>query len=104
VAEDIDSLAVEDVPERRRFEARLDGGLAGFMTYHQRPDRIVLIHTEVDDAYRGLGIGTRLARHVLDEVRRRGMRMTPACPFVREFLEREPSYRDLVAEPRPPSS
>ncbi len=92
-------LRVVDEPDERRFAAYLDDQLAGFVTYREVPGRIVLIHTEIDPASQGKGIGTRLARDVLDGIRSRGLLMTPRCPFIRSFLERHPDYADLVADP-----
>lgn len=91
------AVEVVDVPEAHRYEARLDGSLAGFLDYRFRgDDRIVLVHTDVDPAFEGRGIGRSLARHALDDARARGLGVVPRCPFVLAFLERHPEYRDLV--------
>ena len=92
-------MRVVDEPEARRYAAYLGDQLAGFVTYRVGPDRIVLIHTEIDPAWQGKGIGSRLAREVLDSIRGRGLPMTPRCPFIRSFVERHPEYADLVARP-----
>jgi uncharacterized protein len=34
---------------------------------------------------------------VLDEMRRRGLKIVPRCPFVSAYLAKHPEYRDLVA-------
>jgi predicted GNAT family acetyltransferase len=31
-------------------------------------------------------------------VRRRGWKVIPKCPFVREYIEKHPDYQDLLAE------
>ena len=49
------SLVVSDAPARQRYEAHLDGALAGVLEYAVKGDRIALIHTEVDAATRGMG-------------------------------------------------
>jgi predicted GNAT family acetyltransferase len=90
------SLVVADAPERQRFEARLDGELAGILTYDVSGGRIDLIHTEVLPAYEGHGIGASLARFALDDARRRGLAVIATCPFVRSYLERHPEDRDIV--------
>ena len=41
------NVEIEDVVERRTYEARLDGVLAGILQYARTTDRIDLIHTEV---------------------------------------------------------
>ena len=68
------SPIVTDVPDQHRYEVRLDGELAGFAVYHRRGGRIYLVHTEIDPAFEGKGIGSALARGVLDAERARPSR------------------------------
>ena len=81
----------------RRYEFHVDDALAGFVTYEVKPDRVVLVHTEVLPAFEGHGIGGRLAQAVLDDVRSRGLKAVPRCPFIAEYIRRHPDYADLVA-------
>ena len=90
-------IEVVDDPDETRYEIRVDGALAGFVLYRDEGDRVVLIHTEIDDAYEGQGLGGRLAAFALDDIRRRGLRVVPRCPFIRAYIERHPDYADLVA-------
>jgi uncharacterized protein len=90
---------VVDVPGAQRFEARIDGRLAGFTDYRTVRGRLILVHTEVDPAFEGRGVGSRLAAGALDDVRSRGLTVTVKCPFIAAFLERHPGYQDLVARP-----
>jgi predicted GNAT family acetyltransferase len=93
-----DAVTVTDSPEARRYEARIGDGLAGVASYVRTPDLIALVHTEVDDAYAGRGIGSALARTVLDEARAQGLRVVAICPFIDEWLTRHPEYEDLRYE------
>lgn len=93
-----DELVVEDNAERRRYEARLGDKVVGTIVYSLAPDRITLIHTEIDPAFEGKGIASRLAAGALDDVRRRGLALVPVCSFVRSYLGRHPEYADLVAK------
>ena len=89
-------LAVADVPDRGRFEATLDGEAAGFLEYRRRPGRITLVHTQVDPAFEGHGIGSAIARFALEDARTNGLRVRVACPFVTSWLRRHHEYDDLV--------
>lgn len=89
---------VRDNPDEERYEASVDGELAGFIQYRLRPGLIALIHTEVDDRFEGQGIGSSLVSEALDDVRRRGMQVLPFCPFVNEYIKRHPDYTELVPE------
>jgi predicted GNAT family acetyltransferase len=91
------STTVTDAPERSRFEISVDGTPAGFAVYRLAPGRITFVHTEIDDAYAGQGLGGKLARAALDDVRARGLAVRPDCPFIRGWIARHPDYADLVA-------
>lgn len=90
-------LSLADNPAERRYEAHLGERLAGFSEYLLAPGRVIFTHTVVDPDLEGRGIGSRLVRFELDDVRRRGLSVTPRCPFVRAFIERHPDYQDLVS-------
>jgi uncharacterized protein len=90
-------VQVVDNPGAHRFEARVDGGLAGRLYYRARPDRLVLVHTEVDDELEGHGVGGRLVAGALEDIRARGLRVTAVCPFAAAYIEKHAEYADLVA-------
>jgi uncharacterized protein len=60
---------------------------------------IEFIHTEVPGALSGRGVGTRLARHVLDAARAKGLKVIPTCPFIAAWMKRHPEYDDLRLTP-----
>jgi uncharacterized protein len=87
---------VTDAPARHRYEATVDGTLAGFAQYREVDGARVFTHTEVFDAYEGKGVGGALARGALDDVRNRGGRLVAVCPFIAAYVDRHPAYADLV--------
>jgi predicted GNAT family acetyltransferase len=89
-------VEVVNVPAAKRYEARVNGEVAGFAAYRVRPDAIVFTHTEIDAGFEGKGIGSVLARRALDDVRANGGLLVPLCPFIADFIRRHPDYRDLV--------
>lgn len=88
---------VVNVPEASRYELRDGERMIGEAAYHRRDGRIALIHTEVDEALEGRGLGSTLVATALDDARREGLEVVPLCPFVAAFIERNPEYQDLVA-------
>lgn len=89
---------VTDNPDESRYEAHVDGELAGFAEYVMRDDVVVFPHTEVDSAFEGKGVASALARHALDDVRATGERtVVPECPFFKGWIEKHPDYRALVS-------
>ena len=91
-------IEVADNPDEQRYEIRADGELAGFTAYRERPKGLALTHTEIDDAYEGQGLGSKLVASTLDDLRSRGLEVLPICPFVKSYIERHPEYVDLVPE------
>jgi uncharacterized protein len=91
-----DEYIVRDNAEERRYEILRDGEVVGRIWYRLAPELIVLVHTEVDLAEEGRGVGGRLVRGALADIRTRGLRLAPRCPFVAAYLRRHPEERDLV--------
>ena len=90
-------VVVTDNPDLNRWEARLDGELAGFAEYHRRGSSIVFTHTEVDPAFEGHGVGGAIVRQSLDAIRAAGESdVVPVCPFYKSWLDKHPDYQDLV--------
>ncbi len=87
---------VTDVADRRRFEIAVDGTVLGFAEYRRRPGFISFIHTEIDSAHMGEGLGTLLVETALNTARVQGLAVLPYCPFVQGFINRHREYLDLV--------
>jgi predicted GNAT family acetyltransferase len=90
------NVTVTDNSRELRYELRVDGELAGFILYRREPDAVVLVHTDIDPRFEGQGLGERLVRGALDDLRSRHLRVVPVCPFVRAFISRHAEYSDLV--------
>lgn len=95
-----EATGVSDNPALRRYELHVAGQLAGFAEYRSVRGRLIFTHTEIDPAFEGRGLGGRLAKGTLDDVRARGLVLTPLCPFIAAYIRRHPEYADLVAPGR----
>ena len=82
--------------EEQRYELWVDEALAGVLEYESAPGVLVLAHAEIDPALEGRGLGTRLAADAFQDIRSRGLKLIPACSFVRAYLRRHPEERDVV--------
>jgi predicted GNAT family acetyltransferase len=91
---------VTDMPDRERFEIARGGDVMGFAQYRRKPGSIAFVHTEIDLAYGGQGLGTQLVAAALDAVRTEGAAVLPFCPFVRDNIGAHPEYLDLVPAER----
>lgn len=79
-----------------RYEVHVEGALAGFLEYRTIGEVIALVHTEVDEAYAGQGLGAQLAKFALDDAQARGVKVSPLCPFVAKYIDKHPEYRVTV--------
>ena len=93
----VDDAEVVHVPEKSRYELRLDGKLVGLAAYRRRDGHIALTHTEVDPSCEGRGFGSRLAAAVLDDAAGEGLEVAPLCPFIAYYIQKHPEYERLVA-------
>jgi len=90
-------VKVQDNPDRRRFEILVDGEVAGFADYRERDGAVAVVHSQVDSAYRGKGLGGQLAQQTLDTLRERGVKVVPSCPFFAQYVADHPEYNDILA-------
>ena len=84
-------------PEKSRFETKTPHGI-GVLDYERSGRRLTLNHTEVPEADRERGIGTRLVEAALQEARDQGLTVVPRCPFVRSYVEQHPEVSGLIED------
>ncbi len=91
------SVEIRDNRDKNRYEIRVDGQVAGFAQYQLGHDSITFTHTEIYPGHEGAGLGSRLTRVALDDVKTRELRVVPLCPFIATYISRHPDdYLDLV--------
>lgn len=95
MAEDVH---IRDNPDESRYEIRVGDTLAGFLEYSLHGTHSDFLHTEIHDEFGGRGLASELIRFALDDARRRDLRISPYCPFVRKFMAKHTEYVDLVPE------
>ena len=80
---------------QHRYELTIDGHLAA--TYYRISDGVITFeHTEVPPELGGKGIGSKLVKGALDQVRAEGLKVIAQCPFVKGYIEKHPEYADLL--------
>jgi uncharacterized protein len=78
-----------------RFELAVEGHLAA--TYYKIENGVItFIHTEVPPELGGKGVGSKLVKGALDQVRREGMKVIAQCPFVKAYIDKHGEYADLL--------
>ena len=80
----------------RRYEVHVDGVLAGLAEYKLLDRAVLFTHTEILPAFEGQGLGSKLARYALDDVRTKGVWAIPVCSFMTGYIHKHPEYIDHV--------
>jgi predicted GNAT family acetyltransferase len=88
---------VRHAEDRSRYELVLDDQVVGIADYRRKGDVVVMHHTLIVGHLRGQGYGAQLVQGALDDVKAKGAKVEPTCWFVREFIEANEEYEDLVA-------
>jgi uncharacterized protein len=91
---DMTAMVKQNV-EKHRFELEVEDHLAA--TYYKLSDNVItFVHTEVPPELGGKGVGSRLVKGALDQVRAQGLKVIPQCPFVKAWIDKHPDYADLL--------
>jgi predicted GNAT family acetyltransferase len=89
--------AVRHNAAARRFETTVDDALAR-ADYQLSGGVMRIYHTEVPQALEGRGIAGALVKAALAHARAEGLRIEPACSYVRAYMKRHPETHDLLVE------
>jgi hypothetical protein len=89
-------MQIEHDAARGRFHTRLDG-LPGECVYRLDGAVMVLVHTEVDEGLQGRGVAGALVEAAVAHARAQGLKIRPACSYVRSWVHRHPEVQDLLA-------
>lgn len=84
---------VLDDREHNRFILAQDGDEAE-LVYRVNGNRLILIHTEVPESFRGQGIGARLVEAAIDRASQSGETVVPLCPYALRWLQ---DHKDAAA-------
>ena len=87
---------IEHLPERGRFQTRIDGHLC-WADYRLEGGRMLMTDTQVHPALQGHGVAGRLVQAALDHARANGLSVVPLCSYVRVYMRRHPQTMDLLA-------
>jgi predicted GNAT family acetyltransferase len=95
----MDTPSIEHLPERQRYSLIDDGTEIGFAAYRDSGEQRDFHHTEVQDAYTGRGLATRLIEFAVADARSEGKRIVGSCPMVAAWLGKHPELDEYVDQP-----
>lgn len=84
--------------EAKRYELKMDGGVA-FIDYIVNSRGVVyLTHTEVPKELSGRGVGTYLIEKTLEEIRSQEQTFFPQCPFIKSYVQKNREWVELISQ------
>jgi predicted GNAT family acetyltransferase len=78
-----------------RFEIERNGEIA-YLEYSLSGNVLALMHTEVPEKLRGLGLASSLAETALHWAHENNLKVDVVCPSVQAYMVKHPEYSDLV--------
>ncbi|CAL8899259.1 N-acetyltransferase [Kocuria varians] len=92
------TLRVVPNHDASRYELWDGDQYIGFLGVERLPDGTVdLQHTIISEKFARRGYARTLVTRVLDEYREQGVKVHPTCSYIRNYMDRFPAYRDLLA-------
>lgn len=76
--------------------AMVDGKIAGECEYQEKDNKWYIVHTGVREEYGGRGIAKLLVLKIIEEARKRNIKLVPICSYAQKVLSNE-EYKEIVA-------
>ncbi len=80
------------------YRATVDGAPAGTASYEQGERYVLLTHTDVDERFAGLRVGSALLQFAVDDLTDEGRSVVALCPFARAWAARHPEHASLLSD------
>jgi predicted GNAT family acetyltransferase len=94
-------IAIEHKEQDSRggaFFIEREGTILAEMVYtRSAPDHVTIVHTEVDEALRGMGVARKLLDTAVAWARATHTRVSATCPYAKAQFEKDASIRDVLA-------
>lgn len=92
-------MSFEQVDDGKHGVFKLIQGdlVAGEMAYTWAGDSMLIIdHTDVNERFRGQGVGEQLLDELIAFVRERQVKVIPLCPFAKSVFDKDASIHDVL--------
>lgn len=86
---------IRDNPDRHQYELPVEREIA-VVTYNLSPPNLMITETLVPQRLEGRGIASRLAKHVIEDARKRELLILPVCPFFAAYFQKHPELADAI--------
>lgn len=88
---------MEETETKGVLYAEENGERIGEMTFSKAgTSKIIIDHTDVNDNWKGFGVGEFLVTEVVKMAREKGIKIIPLCVFARSVFEKHAELRDVL--------
>jgi len=70
--------------------------LAEMVYMMSEPNKMVILHTEVDESLKGQNMGKKLQSALVDYARANQIKVVPVCPFAKAMFRTVTAWRDVL--------
>ncbi len=88
-------VKVEEV-KKGKFSLYKEEGEIGFMKFYIKDDILKAYDTEIDEKYRGEGLGKHLMAALMDYAMANDLKVIPKCPYIKIQFDRHPEIYDRI--------
>jgi predicted GNAT family acetyltransferase len=79
------------------FVYEVEGKKLAEMVYMMsEPNKLVILHTEVDESLKGLSVGKKLQTALVEYVRANNIKVVPVCPFAKAMFRKIKDWQDVL--------
>jgi len=78
-----------------RAVAIVDNNIIGECDYEVDNNKWVITHTFVSEEYGGRGIAKKLVLTIVDEARKKNIKIIPLCSYAKKVLEKD-EFKDII--------
>ncbi len=83
--------------KRGAFYIEDNGKEIGLMHYiFSGPGKMIIDHTEVNEAYEGKGLGRQLVKAGVAFARENKLKILPLCPYAKKIFDITPEFADVL--------
>lgn len=91
-------ITLTESAHRGRYAYAHDDGRESELTYAIRPEGLAWDHTFTPRDLRHEGAAKKLLAHGVADMRARGLKVIPVCPYVQSQFDRHPDWQDVLVE------
>ncbi|TDD93976.1 GNAT family N-acetyltransferase [Flavobacterium cellulosilyticum] len=79
------------------FYIAIDEKIAAKMTFvFAGPNKIIIDHTEVNEAFKGKNFGKKMVAQAVEFARENNIVIIPLCPFAKKVFDKTPEFKDVL--------